>query len=248
MTDALFLAPVGGVVPGDIVLVDGVEAHHAVAVRRIKPGEVVFVADGQGSAIRGEVLSADKAGLRVRADELLYDQVRGPHVVAVQALAKAGRDEQAIEAMTELGVKEIVPWRAARSIVKWEAGPRGDKQLAKWRSTVREATKQSRRFTIPVVAEALTTAELCRDVVPHATTYVLHEEATDPLACKEIPATGRVLLIIGPEGGIAPDELEAFVAAGAQVVSVAPHVLRSSTAGVVALAQLQAVLARGSHE
>lgn len=244
MTDALFLAPVGAVEVGAVVVVDGDEGRHAVSVRRIRVGESVFVADGRGTAIHGEVVAADKAGLQVRVEEVCHDPEPTHTIVAVQALAKGGRDEQAIEAMTELGIDEVVPWRAQRSIVKWDDGPRGDKQLGKWRSTVREAAKQSRRFTVPVVTPALTSAQLAREVVAGATCFVLHEEATEPLALQELPATGRVVLIVGPEGGIAPEELAMFVDAGAKVVSVGRHVLRSSTAGVVALAQLQASLLR----
>lgn len=241
MTDALFLADLDGVSLGGEVLVGGDEGRHAVSVRRIRPGERVFVSDGAGSAIHGEVLVADKQGLRVRADRLLDTTEPSLRVVAAQALAKGDRAEFAVETMTELGISEIVPWRASRSVVKWETGDRGAKQLSRWQSTAREATKQSRRFRVPVVSEPLRTDELCARIAMADACYVLHEEATEPLASKAIPSSGELMLVVGPEGGIAPDELDAFTSAGGVLVSVSDAVLRTSTAGVVALAQLQAL-------
>lgn len=244
MTDALFLAPLDSPQVGEDVFVAGDEGRHAVVVRRIHVGESVFVADGHGRAIHGEVTSAEKSGLRVRVGEVLVEEVPAVEVVAVQALAKNGRDEQAIEAMTEVGVSGVVPWRASRSIVKWESGPRGVRQLEKWRTTVREAAKQSRRFRVPDVTGPVTTGELCGLVAASDAAFILHEDATETLASIELPRQGRVLLVIGPEGGISPDELGSLIAAGGRPVTVARHVLRSSTAGVVALAQLQALLER----
>ncbi|MGL5406365.1 MAG: 16S rRNA (uracil(1498)-N(3))-methyltransferase [Propionibacteriaceae bacterium] len=242
MTEPLFLAPLEDIRVGGLVVVTGDEGRHAVQVRRIRVGEIVLVADGAGTAIRGEVITADKNGLQVAVQEILGDQLSAHTLVAVQALAKGGRDEQAIESMTELGIDEVVPWRAQRSIVKWEAGARGEKQLTKWCSTVREAAKQSRRFTVPTVTPAYNCSQLVQQVMADATTFILHEEATQPLALVDLPEQGRIVLVVGPEGGISPEELATFVAAGATCVSVGNHVLRSSTAGVVALAQIQARL------
>lgn len=245
MTDALFLAELGADVRvGAEVAVTGDEGRHAVAVRRIRPGERVFVAGGDGRAVHGEVLAADKQGLRVRVDQLLESEPAGLRLVAVQALAKGDRAELAVETMTELGVAEIVPWRASRSVVRWEQGERGAKQLSRWQSTAREATKQSRRFTVPTVSAAVKTDELCERIRAAATCFVLHEDAADSLAGKEVPPLGEVLFVVGPEGGISPEELDAMVAAGGQPVTVSDAVLRTSTAGVVAMAQLQALAAR----
>lgn len=241
MTDALFLAPLDGAVLGSEVVVGGDEGRHAVTVRRIRPGETVFVADGDGHAIHGEVVEATKAGLRVRVDGLYTSAEQQLRVVAVQALAKGDRAELAVEIMTELGIAEIVPWRASRSIVRWDTGERGAKQLSRWQSTAREATKQSRRFRVPPVTEPVRTDELCARIAVADACYVLHETATDWLRDVDVPASGEVIVIIGPEGGISPDELDAFVAAGGRPVLVSDAVLRTSTAGVVALAQIQAM-------
>ena len=241
MTDALFLVEEltadGPAQLGSEVLVGGREGHHAAVVRRIAAGERVLVADGRGRGVRGSVVEATKTGLRVRVEELLEAPEPALRLVVVQALAKGDRSELAVEMLTEVGVHAIVPWQASRSVVRWSA-ERGDKALARWRSTAREAAKQSRRLRVPEVGEPVGTAALTARLGAADLALVLHEDAPDPIAGAVLPATGDVLVVVGPEGGISPDELTAFAAVGAQPVRVGEHVLRTSTAGVVALAAL----------
>jgi 16S rRNA (uracil1498-N3)-methyltransferase len=222
---------------GATVELGGSEGRHASVVRRLRPGESMLIGDGRGRGVRGEVLAASKAGLVIRVIEQLIAREPAVRYVAVQALAKAARDELAVEMLTELGVQEIVPWQAQRSVVRW-SGERSRNGLARWRSTVREAAKQSRRLNVPVVREAVSTAELVRLVAAVDFALVLHEAATRSLRDVELPRHGTVMIVIGPEGGIAPTELEALVAAGGKPVLVSDGVLRTSTAGVVALAGL----------
>jgi len=155
--------------------------------------------------------------------------------VLIQALAKGDRGEQAIEAATELGVDEVVPWQAARSIVVWR-GERAGRSLRKWESVVLAAAKQSRRTRVPLVNGPANQAAVIQRIEAAALALVLHEEAAQPLAGLALPPSGEVVLIVGPEGGVAPEELDAFVAAGAVAVQLGPNVLRSSSAGPAALA------------
>jgi 16S rRNA (uracil1498-N3)-methyltransferase len=241
VTDPLFLVDEltadGPAQPGSEVLVGGREGHHAAVVRRIGVGERVLVGDGRGAGVRGSVVEASKAGLRVRVEQLLEQPEPAVRLVVVQALAKGDRSELAVEMLTEVGVHAIVPWQASRSVVRWSA-ERGDKALARWRSTVREAAKQSRRLRVPEVTEVVSTRALVTRLGSADLALVLHEEATEPIAGATLPAAGEVLVVVGPEGGISPDELAAFAAAGARTVRVGEHVLRTSTAGVVALSAL----------
>lgn len=240
MTDALFLLeqlddPLPAV--GERVRLDGDEGRHAVVVRRIGAGESILLSDGSGRGLRGVVLEVAKSALTMTITEQLFSAQRGPRFVAVQALAKGDRSELAVEMMTEMGVHEIVPWQASRSIVRW-SGERADKALSRWRSTAREATKQSRRLRTPTVSPAVSTREVVQRIQAAEAAVVLHEEATTPLAEFTLPPAGEVLVIIGPEGGIGPEELLAFTAAGAVSVVLTDGVLRTSTAGVAALAGL----------
>ena len=240
MTDALFLADLDSPAVGDTVAVTGDEGRHAAIVRRIRRGEVVLVSDGIGTAVRGPVLSADVNGLVVEVAEVLSDAGRPLRFTVVQALAKGDRSELALEMLTELGVDEIVPWQASRSVVRW-APDRVERALARWRNIVREATKQSRRFRVPRVSPPLTTAELALRIAEPVHTLVLHEGATEWLGADGLPAEGEIMIIVGPEGGLTPEELALFGEAGGRPRLIADAVLRTSTAGVVALAQLQAL-------
>jgi 16S rRNA (uracil1498-N3)-methyltransferase len=132
-----------------------------------------------------------------------------------------------------------VPWAASRSVAVWK-GERAAKSLAKWRATAREAAKQARRSWFPEVSELASTEEVSALVADADLAVVLHEEATSSLAAVEVPATGRIVVVVGPEGGLSDDEVTAFVAAGAVSVRLGAEVLRTSTAGVAAVAALLA--------
>ena len=238
-SDPVFHAELPDPLPrlGDTFLLDGPEGRHAAAVRRIRPGETVVLTDGLGRAITGPVVGAGKQSVTVEVAEQLVEPAPAVRFVVVQALAKGDRGELAVEVLTEVGVTEVVPWQAARSIVRW-SGERGVKGLARWRSTAREAAKQSRRLWAPTVAEPIDTAGLAARIAAADVALLLHEDATTPLAAVAPPTAGEVLLVVGPEGGISPDELAALTAAGGRPTLLTPYVLRTSTAGVVACAGL----------
>lgn len=242
MTDACYLAELGGAQPGDLVVVSGAEGRHAAVVKRTRVGEKVLVSDGRGAAIHGEVVEVGKQQISVRVTRCLSEPVTAHRWTVVQALAKGDRQEVAVESLTELGVARIVAWQAARSIVRWDgragAGGKADKGVERWQATARESTKQSRRFRVPKVEYA--TSEQLRTLISSADlALVCHEDAATPLAQISLPERGEVVVVIGPEGGLTVDELSAFQAVGGQLVSLGDGVLRTSSAGVVALAQLQ---------
>lgn len=243
MTEPLFLAALDRPAVGEVVELTGEEGRHAAVVRRLRVGEVVLVSDGNGTAVRGPVLRVDKNGLAITVEEVLHEPEPPVRYVAVQALPKGDRAEQAVEMLTELGVDEIVPWQAERSVVKWPPD-RVERGLTRWRATAREAAKQCRRFRVPTVSTPMTTAELALRIGQTGLTVVLHETATDRLGTFALPPIGEVMFIVGPEGGLSEAELDTFTAAGGRTALIADAVLRTSTAGVVALAQLQALAVR----
>ena len=226
-----------GVGPGDVVDVEGDEAHHAVAVRRLRAGEPLALTDGAGTTVTGVVRETGKRRLSVSVAEVATVPEPEPRLIVVQALPKGDRGELAVEVLTEVGVATVVPWAAARSVAVWR-GERAEKSLARWRATAREAAKQSRRPWFPRVQPMATTDEACTLVGSADLAVVLHEEAGGSLASLAVPASGTVVVVVGPEGGLTDDELAAFTAAGAHAVRMGDEVLRTSTAGVVAVAAL----------
>jgi len=184
----------------DQVLVDGAEGRHAVEVLRLAPGERVRVGDGQGTVAEGDVVAAGAEGLRVAVRARFEVPEPSPEFVLVQALPKGDHGPLAVDLATELGVDRIVPWTAARCITLWRED-RVAKGVAKWQSTARAASKQSRRPRVPEVTEPMTTREVCGMLADADLAVVLHEQARQPLAELAIPGAGTVAVVVGPEVG-----------------------------------------------
>ncbi|MFI9813638.1 16S rRNA (uracil(1498)-N(3))-methyltransferase [Saccharothrix variisporea] len=236
MTLPVFL--VAALPSGSEAVLDGPEGRHAATVRRLRAGEELVLSDGSGAQVRCEVVEALKDSLRLRVVERWVVPAPALRVVVAQALVKGDRGELAVELATEAGVDGVVPWKASRCVTKWDDGPRGAKALERWRATAREAAKQARRARVPEVADPVSTPGLVRLAQSAAVALVLHESASDSVASVELPREGDVLLVVGPEGGIAEEELKALTQAGAHVVRLGPTVLRASTAAAVALGAL----------
>lgn len=238
MTAPVFVVDHFDAAGGGRFVLEGPEGRHAVSVKRLRPGEDVVLTDGHGRWADCVVLDTEgKDRLVVQLDSVSEEPEAEPRITVVQALPKGDRGELAVETMTETGVDAIVPWAASRCITQWR-GDRGAKALAKWRSTAREAGKQSRRVRFPEVADAATTKQVASLLAEADFAAVLHEEGAEPLATAELPAEGSIVLVVGPEGGVFPDELAAFAEAGAKPYRLGPSVLRTSTAGTAATALL----------
>ena len=226
---------------GALAVVGGDEGFHAATVRRIRPGEQLVLGDGAGGLARCEVEHAGRDGVRARVLRRWSVAPGRPAVTVVQALPKSDRSELAIELATEAGADAFLAWQAARCVASWE-GARVDKGLRRWRAVARSAARQSRRAHIPRVDGPVSTAALTgrirHEVAAGAVVLALHESATDRLAQCHVAQADSVLLVVGPEGGIAPDEIAALTEAGAVAVRLGPQVLRTSTAAALALGAL----------
>jgi 16S rRNA (uracil1498-N3)-methyltransferase len=232
---------------GELAVVGGDEGFHAATVRRIRPGEQLVLGDGAGGLASCVVEDAGRDGLRARVVER-WDVAPGrPLVTVVQALPKSERSELAVELATEAGADAFVAWQAARCVANWD-GARVDKGLRRWRAVARSAARQSRRAYIPQVDGVLSTAKLTErirdDVAAGATVLALHESATVRLADVPLAQAKSLTLVVGPEGGIATEEIAALTDAGAVSVRLGPTVLRTSTAAAVALGALGVLTAR----
>jgi 16S rRNA (uracil1498-N3)-methyltransferase len=231
---------------GDRVAVTGAEARHAVTVSRLAVGETVAIGNGAGLVVTGTIVTAEHTELAIEVTEVAKEPRRTPGIFLAQALAKGDRDELAVQAATELGVDGVIPWAAARSISRWE-GSKVAKGRDRWAAVVREATKQSLRAWIPDVLDLATTKQLARmaSVIEPVEIRMLVLEPTAALPLSELEPDGRdIVLLVGPEGGVAPQELDVLAAAGASIVRLGDEVLRTSTAGPAAIAVLNVKLGR----
>lgn len=236
---------------GDLLDLVGSEGAHAARVKRHRVGERVDLVDGRGTRATCEVVAAGPSDLQLRVLSRRVDAVTTPRLVLVQALAKGGRDLQAVESACELGVDRIIPWQAERSIARWPQ-KKSNKSHAKWVDQAQAASKQSRRARWPVVDDLVVTPDLCEAVrearSAGALVILAHEESSAPLRVLLEDTVEEVWVIVGPEGGIAPTEVEALTGSGARPARLGPHIMRTSSAGPAALAAIAAISGHWDEE
>lgn len=228
---------------GEVIELTGDEGRHAVSVKRTSVGEQIELVDGHGTrAVITVTGVSGKDRLVGVVDCVASEPAPRPTVTVVQALPKAARSELTVDLLTQAGADVIVPWQAGRSVANW--GKKQDKGLAKWRAAARAAAKQSRRSRIPEITPVADQAAVVALIQAAPLALMLHEDATGKITDQPVAQVDSVVLIIGPEGGISPAELDAFTTAGAHPVRLGPEVLRTASAGMVALAALGAVTDR----
>jgi 16S rRNA (uracil1498-N3)-methyltransferase len=243
-----------------VVSLHGEEQKHAVKVNRMRVGEETAIGDGRGLMVRGPVIAVSATVLSIAVTHVVDEPVPELTIWLVQALAKGDRDELAIQTATELGVNGVVPWAAERSVSRW-TGDKIAKGAERWRTIVREASKQSVRAWVPQVAALHSTKDL---LALAETTRVLVLEPTAELALSEVDLSSVIqndrasegvaqnpdqtlpdlVLIVGPEGGISERELDDLTTAGATTVKLGEGILRTSSAGPAAIVALNVLLKR----
>ncbi|MEY4450889.1 MAG: hypothetical protein RLZZ380_10 [Actinomycetota bacterium] len=226
---------------GQSFILTGEEGKHAATVKRLRAGEWLQLTDGTGIRILASVTANLGSTLDLKIESIAEEDAPSLQLTLVQALAKGDRDELAVQAATELGATSVIPWQAARCVSKWE-GPKLSKGVARWQSIVAEAAKQSLRVLTPLVRSAVSTAELSELVKDFDRVLVLDPTADTSLK-SFLPISGKVAIVVGPEGGIEPSELEQLSKSGADRVHLGSGILRTSTAG---LAAISSILAFGS--
>ena len=226
---------------GGVAVLEGAESRHAATVSRVRIGETVSIGNGRGLIVTGSATDVAPDRVVIAIDDVTFSEAASPAIWLAQALAKGDRDEAAIQAACELGVDGVIPWSAQRSIVKWE-GARVKKGYDRWSAIVRESTKQSIRPFLPEVSPLVTTKQL-RLLATSTRMLVLSPGAANRLS--DLEPDGRdVVLVVGPEGGVSPGELDGLVASGAEAAKLGDTVLRTGTAGPAALAALNVVWGR----
>jgi 16S rRNA (uracil1498-N3)-methyltransferase len=223
---------------GERVRLVGGEGNHAARVLRLQPGAETLLSDGKGNWSRTVVENSDKKSVVLKVLDSGFQAKRKISIIVVQAVIKAERRKENMELLVEVGVDQVVPWQAARSIAKLEDG------VEKLQVTAREASKQARRYWHTEVTDVVNTRQLAA-IVRSADFALLLDSAADARLTDFFPSNQyieTVVLIIGPEGGITDEEMEILSAEGAQIVKLGRPILRSAHAGIAAVAALSVAL------
>lgn len=217
----------------------GEEAHHLRRVLRLGPGAQVYVFDGQGREYQVEIEGWEGDAVLGRILAEVTPVPEAPlELTLAQGLAKGDKLELVIQKATEIGVQAVVPLHTGRSVVR--PSGRDGERAARWERVAREAAKQCRRARVPRVEPITPLPALGERFHEYDAVLLLwEEERTRRLkeALHELRTQGtcrRLLILIGPEGGFLPAEVELAVAGGALPVSLGPRILRTETAGLVA--------------
>lgn len=221
---------------GQMYTFDKEDALHAIRVLRTGPGEIFWLSDGKGSFSTVKAVEVAKKSVQCEVLESEFQEPLEIEYTVIQALPKGDRLKACAQLLTEAGADRIVFWSSARSIGK------ADKTLDKLDVTVREASKQARRFRIPEIIGPLTTAQVIDEIARADIAVLFHESATSKLSAISTPKVKKALIIIGPEGGITDEELDAFTASGAKIALMGRPIFRSAHAGIAGLAAVQTLL------
>ena len=221
---------------GQIYTFDNEDALHAIRVLRTGVGEIFWLSDGKGRFSTVKAVEVAKKSMQCEVLESEFQEPLDIEYTVIQALPKGDRLKECAGLLTEAGADRIVFWSSARSIGK------ADKTLDKLDVTVREASKQARRFRIPEIVGPLTTAQVIDEIARTDLAVLFHESATSKLSAISEPSAKRALIIIGPEGGITDEELDAFTSSGARIALMGRPIFRSAHAGIAGLAAVQTLL------
>lgn len=228
-------------IAGGQVTITGPDVNHIRNVLRMKPGEILRVSDEKDfcGQCRVAQLLEDQIVLTVLEES---DSTELPaQVTLFQGLPKGDKMEWIIQKNTELGIARIVPVAMKRSVVKLDAKKAAAK-VARWQVIAESAGKQSGRTRLPEVAPVMTYAQALQEAADYDLLLLPYESADGMEAVRRLFAQAapgmRIGILIGPEGGFEPSEVEAAVAAGWKVLSLGRRILRTETAGMTVMAGL----------
>jgi len=215
----------------------GDDAGHAIRVLRTQIGDGLALSDGKGAWSIVEVIAIAKKSMTLRVVSSGFEEALPVEFTVAQALTKGDRIKESIELSTAGGADVILLWAATRSI-----GKTTPDLMQKLATTAREASKQTRRNRIPFVMGVLDAKKIAAEIPNYDLAIVFHESSAQKLTDVVKPGAKKVLLIIGPEGGITEEELALFISAGAQVALMGRPIFRSAHAAMAGLSGLNAAL------
>lgn len=235
-----------GQIIGDSITILGTDAHHITDVLRLSSGQRVIVCDGEGYEYEGKILFSSKDKVTVQVLNVRKSASESPvRIILAQGMPKKAESfEFVIQKATELGVTSLVPLTSERTVVR----PKQDKlenRLSRWSRIALEAAKQSQRAKVPEVSTPLTLTQFL-DTIPRDALCLIPWEMEKATGIKEVLQwelnnrfARTVVVLIGPEGGFSPREIDEASRAGVIPVSLGPRILRTETAGIIALGIIQ---------
>ncbi|MDE2406663.1 MAG: 16S rRNA (uracil(1498)-N(3))-methyltransferase [Xanthomonadaceae bacterium] len=224
---------------GDTIALPEGTAAHLIRVLRLQAGDACVLFNGDGCDYDARIVAIGKGDARAEiVGARRIDNESPLRIVLLQGIARGEKMDWILQKATELGVARILPVFSDRSEVKLD-GPRADKRLAHWREVVISACEQSGRARVPEVAAPQPLAQAA--ALREGRGFLLDPFADNTLALLQGGALRACTLAIGPEGGWSPRDREHLVAAGHEGLRLGPRVLRTETAGIAAIAALQAL-------
>jgi 16S rRNA (uracil1498-N3)-methyltransferase len=225
--------PASGAVPLPEAL-----AHHASRVLRLRDGDPIVLFDGRGGEVAARLLAQGKAWLAELGEASSAERESPLQLVLVQALASGDKMDWIVQKAVELGAWAVVPVEAERSVLRL-SGERAAKRLEHWRQVAVAACEQSGRNRVPAIEPIAALRDYLAGA--HAALRLVLDPAHGARPASLAPPGGAVHLLVGPEGGWSEGELAACRVAGCTGIGLGPRVLRTETAGLAALAALQAL-------
>jgi 16S rRNA (uracil1498-N3)-methyltransferase len=221
----------------DEIKINGTDGHHIIHVLRAKIGQKLIVVDASQTIAEAEIIAFNHEEVILKCIKQIDANTEAPiEVVLAQCLPKADKMDFVVQKAVELGVSSIVPVISTNCVVKYDA----TKQIArrtKWQKIANEAAKQCGRTIQPVVEPIVRFKEVLENLDPDTAAFICYEGQTDiPIRDFLRHSTAqRFFVLIGPEGGFTPEEVELCLKNGVRAVTMGPRILRSETASLAAV-------------
>jgi 16S rRNA (uracil1498-N3)-methyltransferase len=231
----------GNISPGALLSLPDQAAHHLARVLRLGPGDAVRVFNGDGAEWDAQIVSSHKADVSVRVSERHERDVEAPlRVLLAQGISSRERMELTLQKAVELGVAEIQPLETRRSVVRLRE-ERASRRVEHWQNLVIAACEQCGRNRVPVVHPIEPLADWFGAIGRPGSERRIMLSPGVAQRLRDLPQPEQITLLIGPEGGLAPEEQELALACGFQPVRLGPRILRTETAAMAALAAMHAL-------
>ena len=222
---------------GKSCALEGSAANHIMRVLRLRDGDALTLFDGRGGEYGARIAGFRKDSVQVEVQEHRdVERESALDLTLAQGISRGERMDWVMQKATELGVRRIVPVITERTVVKLDER-QSERKVEHWRAIVIAACEQSGRNRVPEVAAPCAFHEVLREGDAAGKKLLLSPVGSRN--ARELALSGRATLLVGPEGGLSPDEQELAISAGFEQVRMGPRVLRTETAAIAALTILQ---------